>query len=511
MTPLEIALYPSLLVIGLAAGFGIRMWYAKNRLHSAEEKFKEVLAEAQKEAETKKKEILLEAKDNIFNERKQMEREFNERNNELQQLQRRMIQKEDSLDKKYEGLERKEKDFALQQQEFQKKSQELQKAYERHLRELEKVAQMTAEEAKQQLLNEMVDEAKRDSIKLIKQIEEDARDEADSKAREIIVASIERNAAEVTAEKTITTVQLPNDEMKGRIIGREGRNIRAFESIAGIDLIIDDTPEVVVISSFDPYRREIAKIALERLIVDGRIHPGRIEEIILKVEQEINQEIVELGKQACIDLKVTLPRDLYPYIGRLKYRTSYGQNIYFHSIEVANIAGMLAGEIGSNIDNAKIAGLLHDIGKSIKSNGDGSHALSGAEVVRKYGMDEGIVNAIASHHGEVEPKFVEASLIVAADAISASRPGARRESFEDYIKRLHTLESIATSIEGVDKAYAIQAGREIRIFVNSEQINDETSLMVARDIAKKIEGTMKYPGQIKVTVIRETRVVEYAR
>lgn len=499
------------LMIGLIAGYLIRILIAKYRLNSAEEKAKVILDNAAKEAETRKKEILLEGKDKLLEEKRQLDKEFRDRNFELQQSQKRLVQKEDALDKRVDFVEKKERDLENEDKELKRKAEELQKAFDKHLKELERVAQMTAAEAKQQLINEMTDEAKRDSLIIIRKIEDEARDQGEIKAREIIVSAIQRNAAEVTAEKTISTVNLPNDEMKGRIIGREGRNIRAFESIAGVDLIIDDTPEVVIISSFDPYRREVAKKALEKLIVDGRIHPARIEEIIAKIERDLTQEIIEAGKQACMDLKVSLPRDLYPYIGRLKYRTSYGQNVYHHSIEVANLSGMIAGELRTNPDHAKIAGLLHDIGKGIKTTGESVHSVLGADVARKFGMPENIVNAIASHHGETELKFIEASIVMAADAISASRPGARRESFDDYLKRLQNLEAIATSFEGIEKAFAIQAGREVRVFVQSEKVNDETAQILSKDIAKKIENEMRYPGQIKVTLIRETRVVEYAK
>lgn len=504
-------LLPSILTVGIVVGFLVRMAVARNRLNSAEEKVKIILEEAQKQAETEKKAILLEGKDKILEERRQLEKEFRERNVEIQQNQRRLQQKEDTLDKRFESLEKKERELEDEEREFRRKSEELKKAYEHHLRELERVAQMTAAEAKQQLINEMTEEAKKDSLGMIKKIEEEARDQGEAKAREIIVSAIQRNAAEVTAEKTISTVTLPNDEMKGRIIGREGRNIRAFESIAGVDLIIDDTPEVVIISSFDPYRREIAKQSLEKLIQDGRIHPARIEEIINKVEKDINQEIIELGKQACMELRVNIPRDLYPYIGRLKYRTSYGQNVYYHAIEVANIAGMIAADLKINADAARISGLLHDIGKGIKTTGESVHSVLGAEVAKKYGLSDEIVNGIAAHHGEVEAKFLLASIVMAADAISAARPGARRESFDDYVKRLQNLENIATGFQGVDKAYAIQAGREVRVFVSSEVVNDDAAYIMARDIANKVEAEMKYPGQIKVTLIRETRVIEYAK
>lgn len=509
---LDLVIYgiPSL-IIGLIAGYFVRILIAKYRLNSAEEKVKEILGNAEKEAETKKKEILLEAKDKLIEERTRLDKEFRDRNNELQQSQRRLVQKEDALDKRVEFAEKKERDLENEEKELKRQAEELHKANDKLLKELERVAQMSAAEAKQQLMNEMVDEAKRDSLNTIRKIEDEARDQGETKAREIIVSAIQRNAAEVTAEKTISAVNLPNDEMKGRIIGREGRNIRAFESIAGVDLIIDDTPEVVIISSYDPYRREVAKKALEKLIVDGRIHPARIEEIIAKIERDINQEIIEAGKQACMDLKVSLPRELYPYIGRLKYRTSYGQNVYQHSMEVANLSGMIAGELRTSVDQAKIAGLLHDIGKGIKTTGEGVHSLVGADVAHKHGMPENIVNAIAAHHGEAELKFIEASIVMASDAISASRPGARRESFEDYLKRLQNLEAIATSFEGIEKAFAIQAGREVRVFVQSDQVSDEKAQILSKDIAKKIENEMRYPGQIKVTLIRETRVVEYAK
>lgn len=499
------------LIIGLIAGYFARILIAKYRLNSAEEKVKEILDNAEKDAETRKKEILLEAKDKLIEERTRLDKEYRDRNNELQQSQRRLVQKEDALDKRVEFAEKKERDLENEEKELKRQAEELHKANDKLLKELERVAQMSAAEAKQQLMDEMVEEAKKDSLNTIRKIEDEARDQGETKAREIIVSAIQRNAAEVTAEKTISAVSLPNDEMKGRIIGREGRNIRAFESIAGVDLIIDDTPEVVIISSYDPYRREVAKKALEKLIVDGRIHPARIEEIIAKIERDINQEIIEAGKQACMDLKVSLPRELYPYIGRLKYRTSYGQNVYQHSLEVANLSGMIAGELRTNVDHAKIAGLLHDIGKGIKTTGEGVHSTVGADVAHKHGMPENIVNAIAAHHGETELKFIEASIVMASDAISAARPGARRESFEDYLKRLQNLEAIATSFEGIEKAFAIQAGREVRVFVQSEKVNDEKAQILSKDIAKKIENEMRYPGQIKVTLIRETRVVEYAK
>jgi len=502
-------LIPSL--IGIGVGFVLRWLWAQFQLKSAEKRVTQILDAAIREAETKKREMLLEAKDKLLEERRQLEKEFRDRSAELQQNQRRLMQKEDLLDKRMETLDKKEQELENEKRLLKQKAEELQAAHEKHLKELERIAQMTAEQAKQMLIEEMLEEAKKDSISMIKKMEDEAKDQAESRAREIILSAIQRNAAEVTAEKAISTITLPNDEMKGRIIGREGRNIRSFEAIAGVDLIIDDTPEVVVISSFDPYRREVAKRALEQLMQDGRIHPARIEEVILKITKEMEQNIVDAGKQACIDLKIVLPRELYPYIGRLKYRTSYGQNVYDHAIEVANLAGMIAGELRSHVEYAKMAGLLHDIGKGIKTLGEGVHATVGADVASKYGLPDEVINAIAAHHGEVEAKYLTAAIVSAADAISASRPGARRESFENYIKRLQSLEAAATSFEGVEKAYAIQAGREVRVFVASDKVDDQKATIMARDIAKKIENEMKYPGQIKITLIRETRIIEYAR
>lgn len=498
-------------LIGLLIGYTIRLILAHHSVRSAENKAKQLLMTSEKEAVARKKEIILEAKDKIFEERKQFDKESRERQHELQQMQRRLVQKEDSLEKKFENLEKRERTLSEHEEKNMLLGRELTEAQQKNIDALEKVAGMSASEAKQELVTKLVDEAKADAIPLIQKIEEEAREEANQKATAILITSLERNAIEVTTEKFITTVNLPNDDMKGRIIGREGRNIRSFESITGVDLIIDDTPEVVMISSFDPYRREVARIALDKLVQDGRIHPMRIEEVVDKVQNDLNLLIVEAGKQACQDLKINLPRGLYPYIGRLKYRTSYGQNVYKHSVEVANIGGIIAGELGIEIESVKIACLLHDIGKTIKSSGDGGHAILGAEVAKKFGLSDRIVNAIASHHGEEECKYIEGSIVMLCDAISAARPGARRESFEEYIKRLQQLEEISLSCSGVEKAFAIQAGREVRAFVTSEDVSDESAFTIARDIAKKIEEQMNYPGQIKITLIREMRVVEYAR
>ncbi|MGL5722698.1 MAG: ribonuclease Y [Brevinema sp.] len=498
-------------LVGLSLGYYLRTTVARRSVKSSENRAKTIVEDAEKAADALKKEMLLEAKDKIFEERKQFDREYRERNNELQQMQRRLVQKEDSIDKKQEAVEKRDKTLAEREDELNKIEKNLKDAHEEQLRALEKVAGLTAAEAKASLIEQITEDAKAEAVPMIQRIEEEFREEAEQRARAILVTSLERNAVEISTEKFITTVSLPSDDMKGRIIGREGRNIRSFESIAGVDLIIDDTPEVVVISSFDPYRREIARIALEKLVQDGRIHPTRIEEVIAKVQNDINLDIVESGKLACQELKVNLPRGLYPYIGRLKYRTSYGQNVFKHSVEVANIAGMLAGELKIDVESAKIACLLHDIGKTIKATGEGGHALLGAEVVRKFGLPDRIVNAIACHHGEEECRFVEGSLVMLCDAISAARPGARRESFDDYIKRLQQLEEIATAFDGVEKAFAIQAGREVRVFVTADKVPDDKAYVIARDIAKKIEDNMQYPGQIKVTLIREMRVTEYAR
>ncbi len=498
-------------LIGIFIGYAIRLVIAKTSVTSAENRAKEIVVEASKNAEARQKELILEAKDRIFEERKVFDKESRERNNELQQMQRRLVQKEDTLDRKLDTIEKRDKDLLRKEDESKNLQKELQDAKKEHLQALEKVAELSAQEAKRQVIESITNEAKAEAVPLIQKIEEEAREEADQKVKAILVTSLERNAVEVATEKFITTVNLPSDDMKGRIIGREGRNIRSFESITGVDLIIDDTPEVVVISSFDPYRREIARLALEKLVQDGRIQPTRIEEVVNKIQNDINLDIVEAGKQACQDLKLNLPRGIYPYIGRLKYRTSYGQNVYKHSIEVANIGGMLAGELNIDIESVKIACLLHDIGKTIKATGEGGHAILGAEVARKFGLPDRIVNAIACHHGEEECKFIEGSIVMLCDAISAARPGARRESFDDYIKRLQQLEELSLSCEGIDKAFAIQAGREVRVFATPEKISDEQAYLTAKEIAKKIEANMQYPGQIKVTLIRETRVTEYAK
>lgn len=502
---------PSLL-LGLVAGYFLRRYIAKLKITSAEIAAENILKEAQKEAEAKKREAILETKDQLFRERSNFERETRERRAELQKWEKRLLQKEDNLDKRIESLDRKEKSLSNRERVVEEKETVIRIAQEEIRKELERISGFTAEEAKEMLIKGMEEEARRDAQTIISSVENEARAIAEKRAREILTYSIQRLASEITSEITVTSVSLPNDEMKGRIIGREGRNIRALETLTGVDVIIDDTPEAVVISSFDPVRREIARISMERLIADGRIHPARIEEVTTKVTKEVNKAIIEEGEKAIFDLSIQgISQDLVPYLGRLRYRTSYGQNILAHSLEVARIAGMLAAEIGANVQLAKRGGLLHDIGKAITTDGEGSHAVMGAELARKFGESSEIVNIIESHHMDREPQTIEAVLIQASDAISASRPGARRESMDTYIKRLESLEKIADSFEGVEKSFAIQAGREIRVIVKNDQIDDDKAREVAREIARKIEKELKYPGRIKVTLIRETRIVEYAR
>jgi len=480
------------LFFGLVIGYFLRRYLARLKINSAELAAEKILHDAQKEAEAKKREAILETKDQLFREKSNFERETRERRAELQRWEKRLLQKEENLDKRVDVLERKDKALTNRERVADSKEAELKQAQERIRTELERISCLSAEEAKSMLIKSMEDEARRDAQGTINTIESEAKATAEKKAREILVYTIQRLASEITSEITVTSVSLPSDEMKGRIIGREGRNIRALETITGVDVIIDDTPEAVVISSFDPVRREIARISMERLIADGRIHPARIEEVTSKVTQEVNQVILEEGEKAVFDLSIQgISKELIPYVGRLHYRTSYGQNILAHSREVANVAGMIASEIGANVDRAKRGGLLHDIGKAIITEGEGSHALVGADLARKFGESSEIVNIIESHHTDREPQSVEAVIVQAADAISASRPGARRESMDTYIKRLESLEEIADSFEGVEKSFAIQAGREIRVLVNNDRIDDSKAKEVAREIAKRIEKELK--------------------
>ncbi|MDR2768088.1 MAG: ribonuclease Y [Treponema sp.] len=505
-------LYIILPLAGLSLGWAIRWLYARFQLTSSEQRAERIRQDAIKEAEAKKKEILLEAKEQVIRERNQQERETRERRAELQRYERRVLQKEETLEKKTGQIERIEQQFAEKGKQLDERESELGKQEERYRSELERISGLTVDEAKALIIADLENDARHDAQALINKIEQDANLTAEKKARDILVTTIQRLATEVTGDVTVTTVTLPNDEMKGRIIGREGRNIRTLETLTGVDIIIDDTPEAVVISCFDPVRREIAKTSLERLIVDGRIHPARIEEVVSKVSKDTSQKIFEEGEKVLFDVGIhNISQDAIRALGRLYFRTSYGQNVLYHSREVATIAGVLAAEIGVNRDLAKRAALLHDIGKGAESDSDQNHAEIGMEMARKMGEDPRIINAIGSHHNDVEPTCIESVLVQIADAISAARPGARRETLDNYIKRLENLENIAEGFTGVDKAYAIQAGRELRIIVNNETVSDERTRDLAKEIAKKIENDLRYPGRIKVTIIRETRIVEYAR
>ena len=500
------------LAIGCLVGYIVRKKLAEARIKSAEEAAAKILIDAKKESETRKKEALLEAKEEIHRLRSEAERENKERRNEIKHQENRLQKKEEDIDRKMDGIERKEETIHQREKEaegYLAKAQELQK---QKLEELEKVSGLTVAEAKQLLLNSIEDEVKHESAMMVRDIENSAREEGEKRAKEIVASAIQRVAADHCSETTVSVVALPNEEMKGRIIGREGRNIRTLETLTGIDLIIDDTPEAVILSGFDPVRREIARNALEKLILDGRIQPGRIEEMVEKSRKEVEQRIWDEGEQATFDTNVHgLHSELIKLLGRLKFRTSYGQNVLKHSVEVAHLAGVMAAELGADITLAKRAGLLHDIGKAIDHEVEGSHTVIGADIARKYKESPEVVHAILAHHGDVEIGSLEAALVQAADTISAARPGARRETLEYYIKRLQKLEEIADGFEGVEKSFAIQAGREIRVIVQPDKIDDLMAVTVARDISKRIEAELEYPGQIKVVVIRETRATEYAR
>ena len=498
--------------IGIALGIGIRKRFAEREIGSAEQEATRLINEAIRSGESRKKEMLLEAKDEIHKSRTEYEKEVKERRAELSKQERRLQQKEETLDKKAETFEKKEEELARRMAEVAAAKEEAEAVKKAHLATLEQISGLTQEQAKQFLLHSVEEDIRHDTAMKIKEIEQQFKDEADEKAREILSIAIQRCAADHAAEATVSVVALPNDEMKGRIIGREGRNIRTLETITGVDLIIDDTPEAITVSSFDPVRREVARLALEKLIGDGRIHPTRIEDMVEKARKEVDRTIREEGERACYETGVHgLNPELVKILGRQKYRTSYGQNVLNHSIEVAHIAGLMASELGVDVALAKRAGLLHDLGKSIDHEVEGSHVQLGADLARKYKENPVIVNAIEAHHGDVEPKTVIAVLVQAADAVSAARPGARRENVENYIRRLQKLEELTGSYPGVEKAFAIQAGREVRIMVKPEEVTEDNMIILARDIAKKIEAELEYPGQIKVNVIRETKAVEYAK
>lgn len=514
--------YIAIALSGIAIGLLLSLfsWLnIKNKKIALEKEKGKILEDSRKDAERIKKDALIEAKDLVYQTKSEAEKELKERRSEINHLDKRLRHKEESFDRKFEHLEKREQDLSKREKEhtakergFRDKETHYDKLIKEQTQLLERISGMSSEDAKQFLLKKTEEEIRFETAKLIKQIEDEARETADKKAKEIIGFSIQRYASDFVADATVTAVSLPNDEMKGRIIGREGRNIRALEAATGVDLIVDDTPETVTLSAFDPVRREIARLSLERLITDGRIHPTRIEEIVEKVTKEVESHIREEGEKATFDFGLSgIHPELLKLLGRLKYRTSYGQNVLQHSREVAYLAGMMAGELRVNSKLARRAGILHDIGKAVDHEIEGSHQEIGATFAKKYGENHKVINAIMVHHGEGDPSTVEAALIAAADALSAARPGVRSESIENYLKRLEKLEQLALSYKGIDKCYAIQAGREIRIIVKPDDVNDEMSSMISRELAKKIESEMTYPGQIKVTVIRESRYVEYAK
>ncbi|MCI7686531.1 MAG: ribonuclease Y [Eubacteriales bacterium] len=500
------------LVIGLFAGYVLRKSIGEKEIGSAEQKAQNILLDAETSAENKQKEMILEAKEEAHKLRSDVEKEIRDRRNEINKTEKRIQGKEENIDRKMNSIERREQELTKKEHSMQEKHKEIDEYLQKQVEELEKISGYSREEARHLLLEEIEKDVRKDASAMITQVEAEAKEEADKRAKDIITLAIQRCAADQVAESTVSVVQLPNDDMKGRIIGREGRNIRAIETLTGVDLIIDDTPEAVILSGFDPIRREIAKIALEKLIVDGRIHPARIEEMVQKATKEVNNIIKEEGEQACFETGVhNLNPEMVKLLGRLKYRTSYGQNVLKHSIEVSLLAGLMASELGYDTRLAKRAGLLHDIGKSIDHEVEGTHVEIGVNICKKYKEPWKVINAVEAHHGDTEPTTMEAVLVSAADALSAARPGARRETLESYIKRLETLETIANSTKGVERSYAIQAGREIRIIVKPNQVKDNEVPMLARDVAKKIESELEYPGHIKVNVIRETRAVDYAK
>ena len=516
MEPITILFIVLGVAVGLGVGFGIGVGYrkrfAEREIGSAEQEATRLINEAIRSGESRKKEMLLEAKDEIHKSRTEHEKDMKERRAELSKQERRLQQKEETLDKKAETFEKKEEDLSRKLAEVVAAKEEAEAVKKAHLATLEQISGLSQDQARKLLLENVEQEVRHETAMKIKQIEQELKDEAEEKAREIISIAIQRCAADHAAEATVSVVPLPNDEMKGRIIGREGRNVRTLETITGVDLIIDDTPEAITVSSFDPVRREVARLALEKLIGDGRIHPTRIEDCVEKAQKEVDRTIREEGERACYETGVHgVNPELVKILGRQKYRTSYGQNVLNHSMEVAHIAGLMAAELGVDVTLAKRAGLLHDLGKSIDHEVEGSHVQLGADLARKYKENPVVINAIEAHHGDVEPKTVIAVLVQAADAVSAARPGARRENVENYIRRLQKLEELTGSYPGVEKAFAIQAGREVRIMVKPEEVTEDNMIILARDIAKKIEAELEYPGQIKINCIRETKAVEYAK
>ena len=504
-----------MIVVAIITWFAARNYERKqydSKVGSAEEKSREIIDEALKTAETKKREALLEAKEESLKTKNELEKETKERRAELQRYEKRVLSKEENVEKKADALEKKEADLVRRENILSKRTAEVEAQYEQGIQELERISGLTSEQAKEYLLKSVEEDVKHDTAKLIKELENKAKEEADKKARDLVVTAIQRCAADHVAETTISVVQLPNDEMKGRIIGREGRNIRTLETLTGVELIIDDTPEAVVLSGFDPVRREVARIALEKLILDGRIHPARIEEMVEKAQKEVETLIKEEGEAATLEVGVHgIHPELVRLLGKLRFRTSYGQNVLKHSIEVAQLTGLLAGELGLDVKMAKRAGLLHDIGKAVDHEMEGSHIQLGVDLCRRYKESALVINAVEAHHGDVEPESLIACLVQAADTISAARPGARRETLETYTNRLKQLEDITNSFKGVEKSFAIQAGREVRVMVVPEVVSDSDMVIMARDISKQIEDQMEYPGQIKVSIVRESRAVDYAK
>ena len=515
MLPYIITAVVSIIITALVVWFVAASYQnksANSKIGNAEEKARGIIDEAVKAAEEKKRESMLEIKEESIKAKNDLDKEIKERRNEISRNERRIVQKEENVDKKLEAIEKREAGFAVKEEELKKQKIEISKLNEQRIQELERISGLTSEQAKEYLLKTIEEDVKLDTAKMIKEMENKAKEEANRKAKEYVVTAIQKCAADHVSETTISVVSLPNDEMKGRIIGREGRNIRTLETMTGVDLIIDDTPEAVILSSFDPIRREIARIALEKLIVDGRIHPARIEEMVEKAQKEVDNMIREEGEAATLEVGIHgIHPELVRLLGKMKFRTSYGQNALKHSIEVAQLAGLLAAEIGEDVRMAKRAGLLHDIGKAVDHEMEGSHIQLGAELCKKYKESPLVINAVESHHGDVEPESLIACLVQAADTISAARPGARRETLETYSNRLQQLENITNGYKGVEKSFAIQAGREIRIMVVPEQVSDADMVIMARDISKQIESELEYPGQIKVNVIRESRIVDYAK